>query len=40
MTLTSEVIVGLFLLIVVGVACGNLLGEFMFRFLNPDEGDE
>ncbi len=38
MTLTGEVIVGLFLLLMVGVAAGNLLGEFLFRLMNPDDG--
>lgn len=40
--MTSEIIVLLFILLVLGVALGNLLGEFIFRVLNPydDEGDE
>jgi len=40
MTLTGEVIVGLFLLLMVGVASGNLLGEFLFRLMNPDDGGD
>jgi ABC-type dipeptide/oligopeptide/nickel transport system permease component len=39
-TLTGEGIVGLFLLIVLGVAVGNLLGDFFFCFLNPDMDDD
>lgn len=38
--MTADTIALLFVLLVLGVACGNLLGEFIFRFLNPDDGDD
>lgn len=38
--MTADTIALLFVLLVVGVALGNLLGEFIFRFLNPDLEDD
>jgi len=37
--MTADTIALLFVLLVVGVALGNLLGEFIFRLLNPDMGE-
>jgi hypothetical protein len=38
--MTADTIALLFVLLVLGVALGNLLGEFLFRLMNPDDGGD
>lgn len=38
--MTADTIALLFVLLVVGVALGNLLGEFIFHLLHQDDGGD
>lgn len=37
--MSAAEVAALFVLLAISVAAGNLLGEFIFRYLNPDDDE-